>query len=77
MSLHIKYQGKVQKYGTISELASQSIDTKQLLGLIRSKDAEDEDQDNFTYEDDSRDHSDADDGMFNSVVQGVLYHYEC
>ena len=49
-------------YGTHAELASQNIDTKQLLGLIRNKEDEDETNDEFTY-DDNFDCSDIEDGM--------------
>lgn len=52
-------------YGRISDLTSQNIDTKQLLGLIRSKSIEEEAQDEFKYEDndDCFDNSDIEDGM--------------
>ena len=46
-------QGQVEMYETITDLAAQNIDTKQLLGLITYEDSGDKSEDVYSYKDES------------------------
>jgi len=49
-------------YEMIADLAAKNIDTKQLLGLIKTDDDKDESEEKYTYEDDGDSFDEIEDG---------------